>query len=580
MIRDGASFREATLGRGLRPLPRADPRRPRPGRRHVRVDDGLHRQPRRPQPHAGPLRARCSWARPSSTHIYSAGTIDQWPKNVTSILMYGNMWKIPAPDINRTDLLIIMGGNPQASGGSLLACPDVLGEMDSIRERGGRSSSSTPAAPGRPTGPTSGCRSSRAPTPPSCWPSCHVIFDDGLVDLGASARRRLVDGFDDRRARGGRSSRPEAVADWSPGPGRHHPPTRARVRRHARAPRLRPDRLVQPGVRDARLVARRRGRHRAGPLRRPGRAHVRPTPSASPLAWLTDTERTGRPAVRPLALAGPRRARGARPGPVLVPRRGDRHARAPARSRALFTVAGNPVISVPESDRLEAALPMLDCMISIDNYLNETTRFADVILPGPVAPRERPLRRHPVGAGPRARRRSGREPLLRRCADGQPAEWEILVRLGWYCAGDADDELRPRRARRRLLLARCAACTASTPDIVMPHTTSGGPERMCDLAVRMGPCGDRYGERPRRPHARAEVKAAPDGLDLGPTVPRAAEMIVHAVGEDRPGARRTSWATCPACASPHGRVARRRWCSSAGATCGPRTRGCTTSRCS
>ncbi|HEU5307040.1 MAG TPA: molybdopterin-dependent oxidoreductase, partial [Acidimicrobiia bacterium] len=66
-------------------------------------------------------------------HIYSSGTIDQWPKNVSCILMYGNMWKIPAPDIQRTDHLICMGGNPQASGGSLLACPDVLGELDGIR---------------------------------------------------------------------------------------------------------------------------------------------------------------------------------------------------------------------------------------------------------------------------------------------------------------------------------------------------------------------------------------------------------------------------------------------------------------
>jgi anaerobic selenocysteine-containing dehydrogenase len=71
-------------------------------------------------------------------HIYSSGTIDQWPKNVSCILMYGNMWKIPAPDIQRTDYLICMGGNPQASGGSLLACPDVLGELDKIRGRGGK----------------------------------------------------------------------------------------------------------------------------------------------------------------------------------------------------------------------------------------------------------------------------------------------------------------------------------------------------------------------------------------------------------------------------------------------------------
>lgn len=56
---------------------------------------------------------------------YSPGTIDQWPKNLSSHLMYGNWWGgFPVPDIERTDLLVVMGANPAASqGGSLLAAP-------------------------------------------------------------------------------------------------------------------------------------------------------------------------------------------------------------------------------------------------------------------------------------------------------------------------------------------------------------------------------------------------------------------------------------------------------------------------
>ena len=104
--------------------------------------------------------------------IYSAGTVDQWPKNVSSHLMYGGMWRIPVPDIRRTDLLVVMGANPHASQGSLLACPDVMGEIDAIRARGGQvDRRSTPAAPAPPSGPTSGCRSCPAPTPPCCWRS-------------------------------------------------------------------------------------------------------------------------------------------------------------------------------------------------------------------------------------------------------------------------------------------------------------------------------------------------------------------------------------------------------------------------
>ena len=53
--------------------------------------------------------------------VYSSGTVDQWPKNVSSALLYGGMWTIPVPDVDRTDHLLLLGANPSASQGSLLA---------------------------------------------------------------------------------------------------------------------------------------------------------------------------------------------------------------------------------------------------------------------------------------------------------------------------------------------------------------------------------------------------------------------------------------------------------------------------
>lgn len=50
--------------------------------------------------------------------------------------MYGLWWNFPVPDIERTDLLVIMGANPAASQGSLLAAPNVMGLIDAIRKRG------------------------------------------------------------------------------------------------------------------------------------------------------------------------------------------------------------------------------------------------------------------------------------------------------------------------------------------------------------------------------------------------------------------------------------------------------------
>src|SRR5690606_23710196 len=50
--------------------------------------------------------------------------------------------------------------------------------------------------------------------------------------------------------------------------------------------------------------------------------------------------------------------------------------------RALITICGNPALSAPNSERLDRALPTLDFLLSFDIYINETSRHADVILPG------------------------------------------------------------------------------------------------------------------------------------------------------------------------------------------------------
>ena len=137
--------------------------------------------------------------------IYSAGTVDQWPKNVSSHLMYGGMWKIPVPDIQRTDLLVVMGANPHASQGSLLACPDVMGEIDTIRARGGMVVVVDP----RRTGTAAAADEWLAITPGTdaafLLAVAHVVFDEGLVRLGHVAEQ--LDGVERIR---------ELVADWTP----------------------------------------------------------------------------------------------------------------------------------------------------------------------------------------------------------------------------------------------------------------------------------------------------------------------------------------------------------------------------
>src|SRR3546814_6307458 len=63
--------------------------------------------------------------------VYSSGTVDQHPKNLSAMLMFVNEWKIPVPDLDRTDLFVIFGGNPAASKGSIFSHRDVMGAMRS-----------------------------------------------------------------------------------------------------------------------------------------------------------------------------------------------------------------------------------------------------------------------------------------------------------------------------------------------------------------------------------------------------------------------------------------------------------------
>jgi anaerobic selenocysteine-containing dehydrogenase len=159
------------------------------------------------------------------------------------------------------------------------------------------------------------------------------------------------------------------------------------------------------------------------------------------------------------------------------------------RVRALVTSAGNPVLSTPNGARLERALPELDFMVSIDLYLNETTRHADVILP-PTSHLERShydLLFLLYGVRNSAKYSP---PAVERGPD-QRHDWEICAELM--------SRLVPKplgRAVRSMLLW-------------------AGPERTLDLALRLGPYGTGRGGLSLK-----KLRANPHGIDLGPLEPR------------------------------------------------------------
>ena len=69
---------------------------------------------------------------------FSATSVDQLPHHLTSHLMYGHGLLIPIPDIDHTDFMLILGGNPLASNGSIMTVPDVEKRLKAIQARGGK----------------------------------------------------------------------------------------------------------------------------------------------------------------------------------------------------------------------------------------------------------------------------------------------------------------------------------------------------------------------------------------------------------------------------------------------------------
>jgi anaerobic selenocysteine-containing dehydrogenase len=449
-------------------------------------------------------------------HIYSSGTIDQWPKNVSCILMYGNMWKIPAPDIQRTDHLICMGGNPQASGGSLLACPDVLGELDGIRARGGRVVVVDPRRTG-----TADHADEWVPILPGTDAAfllamCNVLFAEGLTTLGALEAK--VKGVDVVR---------EACAEFTPESVEAFCRVPAdTIRRLAREFAAAPTGAVYGRIG---LCNQEFGTLASwlvdvvnivvGKFDRPG-GLMWGKPVAWPMAWMASTAKDGPRAFGKWSsrVSGVPEVLGQVPAAFLAEEIGTP---GEGQIKMLFTVAGNPVISVPDSARLEAALPELECMISVDNYLNETTRFADVILPGP-SPLETPHFDEVLWGWAARSGANWSDPVFPPSPD-RPDEGRIVARLGWLCTGGMNGDFDFETLDDGWFTALCRSQKLDAADI-LPQYDGGGAERIIDLQVRTGPWGDRYGEVPDG-LTLEQIKTRPHGIDMGPMVSRVDEVV-------------------------------------------------------
>nr|WP_202492916.1 molybdopterin oxidoreductase family protein [Streptomyces sp. SID7813] len=454
-----------------------------------------------------------------SRSLFTASTLDQMPKHVSSGLLFGDANAIPVPDLDRTDHLLLIGANPLESNGSLCTAPDFPGRLRALKARGGTLTVVDP----RRTRTAKLADRHVAIRPGSdallLAAMAHVLYEEGLVDLGALAPH--VGGVDDVAA-AVRDFTPESVAAACDVDA---DVTRALARELAAAPTAAvygrigsctvPHGTIASWLVDVLNIL-------TGNLDRPGGALF---PQAA-------TDRTPRPAGpgRGFALgrwrsrvSGHPEAKGELPLSALAEEI-DTATDAGEPVRALLTIAANPVLSAPDGDRLDKALESLDFMVSVDPYLNETSRHAHVVLP-PPPPAQSP--HHDFAFNTLAVRNQVRytRPAVP-LEPGRMAETEILARLTLAVTGAhgtdpaAVDALVIEQTLAKAVREPHSPAHGRDPaELTALLTGETGPERRLDLMLRLGPYGDGFGARPDG-LTLERLLAHPHGIDLGPLRPR------------------------------------------------------------
>jgi len=204
--------------------------------------------------------------------------------------------------------------------------------------------------------------------------------------------------------------------------------------------------------------------------------------------------------------------------------------------KALITLAGNPALSTPNSQRLQQALGTLEYMVSVDMYLNETTRNANVILPppSPLAHSHYDLAFYQLSAHNVAHYSP---PIIER-EPGMLEEWEVYLRLAAILGGQGSsadinllDDMGMATLIQREVATPGSPIEGRAPDeLLAALKPRRGPERMLDFMLRSGPYGDGFGAQ-RDGLSLAVLEAHPHGVDLGPLQPRIPEVLRTPAGK-------------------------------------------------
>ena len=414
---------------------------------------------------------------------FSATSVDQLPHHIVSYLMYGHGFLLPIPDIDTTDHLIVIGANPLVSNGSLMTAPNVRGRFKALRARGGKLVVIDPRK-----------TETAAVADQHLYirPGSDAAFLMAMIQHLSVSNLVTVGHLSDKLAnldevlRAVQPFTPEAVAEFT---GISADDIRQVAEEFSAAEKAvvygrmgvstqAYGTLCQWAIQILNIItgnldakggalATMPAFAPAGP-QDPGKGHFN--------VWQSR--------VRKLPEYG-----GELPCSALAE---EISTQGEGQIKALFTYAGNPVLSTPNGRQLEQSLSSLEFMVSLDPYINETTRFADVILP-PTSPLEHD--HFDIAFLRLAVRNTVRfnEAVFPK-PDGVLHDWEIFDGLA--------ASLAEKTGRK------------SGPSI--------SPDRMIDMGIRIGPYREGHHELSL---TLDKVRQAPHGIDLGPLSPSLRDRI-------------------------------------------------------
>jgi anaerobic selenocysteine-containing dehydrogenase/NADPH-dependent glutamate synthase beta subunit-like oxidoreductase/NAD-dependent dihydropyrimidine dehydrogenase PreA subunit len=434
----------------------------------------------------------------NTRNLFSASTLDQMPHQLVSYLMYGHSQMFTIPDIDRTDYMLMLGANPAASNGSLMSAGDVLGRLQAITGRGGKIVLIDPRR-----------------TETALYVSEHQFIQPGTDALFLLGLLQVI--IERRLGKPGRLL--ELAKGWEVLGALLERIPLARIAERTGIAAADIERIAVEYASADKAVCY-------------GRMGVSTQEFGALNHWLINLLNilTGNldsaggmmfstPAVDLLKISGRggfdryrSRVRGLPefirelPAPVLaeemlVPGKGQ--------VRAFVSVAGNPVLSSPNGRNLEQALEQLEFMVSVDFYLNETTRHAHIILP-PTGPLEH--EQYDLIFNLFAVRNVAKyaEPLFPH-PPGTRSDWDIF------------SELSKRIERRKMAHKPLQQRLKYQANARLGEYFT--PQRILDQSLRTGAYGNGGGLLSRlNPFARkglslAELKKHPHGIDLGPLKP-------------------------------------------------------------